>query len=151
MKKYKLLVFDWEGTLAQQNTMFTKSAEVLRQLNSAGYMLAIATSKYRSSLQRCLREYELEKLFTIISCGDDKFVKPDARVLADILSELDLDTSEAVMIGDSQVDMVMAHDAGVDAVLINNYGERNKKLLSYNPVAYIAGIAELPQLFVFDS
>ncbi len=151
MKRYKLLVFDWEGTLASRDALFPEVLETLKKLQQNGYLLAIATSKFRSSLQKKLLEYGVQDLFAATSCSDDGHFKPDPQMLWSILDELDVDGEDAVMIGDSETDLQLAENAEVDVIFLDRDGECSHITDDYDVAASIKDIAELQQLFLFDS
>ncbi len=151
MKSYKLLVFDWEGTLASRDALFPEVLETLKKLQQNGYLLAIATSKFRTSLQKKLHEYEIEGLFAATSCSDDGHFKPDPQMLWSILDELNIDGENTVMIGDSETDLQLAENAEVDVILVDRDEAYSHIADDYNVMASVKDIAGLQQLFLFDS
>jgi phosphoglycolate phosphatase len=125
---------------------FTDALETLQYLKQQNYTLAVATSKHRQELNRILNKFNISSLFSTLRCGDDEYPKPNPQMLYGLLDELTIQTHNAVMIGDSEYDMQLANNAGVDGIAIT-YGVQSKeRLLAYNPVACIDDIKELRTL-----
>jgi phosphoglycolate phosphatase len=150
MKNYQLLIFDWYGTLmdtqANEEYFFDSALETLQCLKQQNYILAVATSKYRKELYRILDKFNISALFSTLRCGDDGNPKPDPKMLHSLLDELTIEPHNAVMIGDSEYDMQLANNAGVDAIAVT-YGVQSKeRLIAYNPILCIDDIKELQML-----
>lgn len=122
---------------------FPGTIETLRCLKNNGYKLAIATSKYRKQLTDLLIKYQIQDLFVAEQCGDDGFPKPDAGMLLNLLSLLEVPPEAAVMIGDSEYDMMLAKNAGVDAIAVSYGAHPKERLLTYDPVACLDDIRDL--------
>ena len=151
-KPYRLVVFDWEGTLgvrklfphlssseheqllqeSQQelvttpmNTCLLPGAKaIVEQLYHAGVMLAIATNKGYHSLQRTLQATGLDVFITTVRTAGQVPAKPCPQMLEEILDECGVLASEALMVGDSLVDIEMANQLGVDAVGVDFYHQQ---------------------------
>lgn len=142
---YALLVFDWEGTLMNGGEPFPGVPEVLAQLQAAGYVLSIATGKSRRGLEQDLSRYDLASFFDAYRCGDEGFSKPNPEMLTHLLSQLDVPPDGALVIGDTDADMLMAQNAEVDALAVTYGYESKERLLSLSPRGYIDDIIELPR------
>lgn len=103
-------------TSRKPTAFFTGTVDMLHHLVEQGYWLAVATGKSRRGLDRALRDTEMMDLFVATRCADESFSKPHPQMLLDILDYTGLSASQAVMIGDTEYDMQMAVNAGVDAV-----------------------------------
>ncbi len=97
--------------------LFAGALETLRELHGAGYRLAVATGKSRSSLLRSFaRHPELHALVSSSRCADETASKPDPMMLNELLEHEDLPPAAALMIGDTEFDMQMARSAQVGAL-----------------------------------
>jgi len=101
--------------------LYAGVAQGIKQLERAGYLLAVATGKARRGLQRALLETDLERHFVYSRCVDEAFSKPHPKMLLDILDYCACDANEALMIGDTHYDMQMAINAGVPGLAVS-YG-----------------------------
>jgi phosphoglycolate phosphatase len=64
--------------------------------------------------------------------------------MEEILQQLGIGADEALMIGDTEYDMEMADNAGMDSLAVSYGVHAIYRLLKYKPVAYINDITELP-------
>ena len=109
------------GGQAQQGLaeapLFDGALAMLRELRAAGYRLAVATGKSRSSLQRSFAKHpELHALISSSRCADETASKPDPLMLNELLEHEDLPAAAALMIGDTEFDVQMARSAKVGAL-----------------------------------
>ncbi len=88
----------------------------LDQLREAGHLLAVATGKARVGLDRALTEQGLSDFFDASRCADETRSKPHPLMLEQLLDELECEADKALMIGDTEFDLMMAKAAGVQAV-----------------------------------
>lgn len=124
--------------------LFAGVREVLTDLRETGYDLAVATGKSRRGLDKGLTETGLEEFFPITRTADETRSKPHPQMLEEILVDHDADAPEALMIGDSEYDMQLATNAGVDSFAVS-YGVHNLlRLLKQDPVGFIDDIQQLP-------
>jgi phosphoglycolate phosphatase len=93
--------------------------EVLRQLRP-GYRTAIATNRGRS-LPLVLQFLGLEGLFDLtVSCYEVTHPKPHPECLQKILHHFRVSPEEALFLGDSEVDRLVAEAAGVPLAAYKN-------------------------------
>lgn len=124
--------------------LFPDADKVLRDLVDAGYQLAVATGKSRHGLNEALQQTGLKELFMATRCAEETFSKPHPRMLQEILDELAIPASQALMIGDTDFDLQMAINAGVASVAVS-YGVHEKsQLLACNPLTCLDNLRELP-------
>jgi phosphoglycolate phosphatase len=79
-------------------------------------MLAVATGMSRRGLDHCLAANGIADRFVSLQTADDHPSKPHPAMLRAALAEADADATQAVMIGDTQYDILMAADAGVRGI-----------------------------------
>lgn len=132
--------------LAREEAMalFPGVPDLLRDLQSRGHRLAVATGKSRKGLDRALVSTGLGPLFAATRCGDETRPKPDPAMLLELLRELQSDAGSALMIGDTSHDLLMAANAGVDAVAVASGAHSAESLRSFAPRACLPNVAELP-------
>jgi len=123
--------------------LFDNARELLIQLQIQGKLLAVATGKGRTGLNRVLAASETAQYFDTTRCAGEMPSKPDPTMLNSILAELDVEPHEAIMIGDTSHDLSMAQNAGVPSIGVT-FGVHSKDVLNqYNPIAVVDSIAEL--------
>lgn len=103
-----------EGLLDEP--LFEGIADLLRTLHGAGWSLAVATGKSDRGLAACLAGHGIADLFVSLQTADRHPSKPHPAMLEAALFEAGADRTQAVMIGDTSFDMVMARSIGVAAI-----------------------------------
>ncbi|MBQ4810978.1 HAD-IA family hydrolase [Pseudoalteromonas luteoviolacea] len=96
--------------------LFDGVEKVLKQLVDQGVKIAVATGKSRQGLNRLMVETGLESYFITTRTADEAQSKPSPDMLNQIITELSVAPKDAVMIGDTTIDMEMARQAGIDAI-----------------------------------
>jgi phosphoglycolate phosphatase len=103
-----------EGLLDEP--LYDGIAELLRTLHADGWSLAVATGKSDRGLAACLASHGIAHLFTSLQTADRHPSKPHPAMLEAALFEAGAEPHEAVMIGDTSFDMLMARSIGVAAI-----------------------------------
>ena len=123
--------------------LFDGVEDMLKQLSTDGYTLAIATGKSRPGLDRAMQAHKLEPYFITTRCADEHRSKPDPEMLNSILLELGTAANDTVMIGDSEHDMLMAGNAGVSAIGVTQGVEDAESLMQHRPLTCLDDITDL--------
>lgn len=105
--------------------------------------IAVATGKSRKGLDRILHDLNLTSTFNITRCADETRSKPDPQMLHEILSELSVEASRALMVGDTSYDLDMAFAAGVDSIGMSHGAHAEDILWACGPQAICHSITEL--------
>lgn len=124
--------------------LFPGVRSVLHGFAEQRYLLAVATGKGRRGLDRDMANHGLDTLFVTTRCADDAPSKPHPQMLEEIMEEVDVPSSETLMIGDTAFDMEMARSAGVASVAVTTGVHDRQRLLEFDPLALLDSIAELP-------
>ena len=141
IERYRQHYFNQDNDLV----LFDGAHEMLNDLSQQGYFLAVATGKSRVGLNRALNASKLLTLFDATRCADETFSKPHPAMLQELTRELGQDMRRTVMIGDTTHDLLMASNAGADAIGVNYGAHDHQVLQELNPVTIAASIAELHQ------
>jgi len=132
----------WFG-ISQESDLFPGARETLQLLNEAGFLLAIATGKGRIGLDKVLAHTGLEGLFAATRCADETRSKPHPQMLDELLGELQIDAHQSLMVGDTEYDMGMAHEAGVYPVAVSYGVHDRQRLMQHEPLVCLDTISEL--------
>lgn len=93
---------------------------LLSALVEANVALGVLTNKPHEMAEQAVAALLPERYFAVIIGLDERFPrKPDPTALLHALEELGIAPEEACMIGDSEVDMETARNAGVEAVAVS--------------------------------
>ncbi|ESQ17027.1 MAG: HAD-IA family hydrolase [Thiohalocapsa sp. PB-PSB1] len=124
--------------------LFAGVADVVAGLHADGYLMAIATGKSRRGLHAELPASGLEQCFHATRCADDAPSKPHPQMLTELMDELGVSAAHSLMIGDTEYDLQMAGNAGVDAVAVSCGAHESERLLALNPLICLGGVHALP-------
>lgn len=114
--------------------LFDGVVEGLQRLKDAGCTLVVATGKSRRGLDRALRDTGLGRMFRTSRCADETKSKPDPLMLNELLKETGFSVHEAVMVGDTEFDLGMAENAGMDRIAVTYGAHHPDRLSGYAPV-----------------
>lgn len=123
--------------------LFEGVVDMLDDLRTRGYMLAIATGKSRIGLDHSLQTHKLAHYFSTTRCAGENPSKPHPQMLLGILGDTGTRAEHALMIGDSEHDLLMAKNAGVDAIAVTHGVHKAEVLLRHTPLACFDQITEL--------
>ena len=94
--------------------LFPNVKETLACLHGRGYILSVASSRGTSSLNGFLEDMGLAPFISYVVGADDvKHAKPDPEPVLKTLKDLGIDASDALVVGDMPVDIMMGRGAGV--------------------------------------
>jgi len=96
----------------------------LQNLIRMGWKLGVCTNKDGRSARSLVKNLGWERWIRVVVSGDDSVRKPDPRPLLMALQRLGADRGRHVFVGDSEVDMFTAKNAGIEGVFLGHgYGE----------------------------
>ncbi len=105
---------DLEGK--QFEPLFGNIEPVLEILHRDGWNLWIATNKSLRGLSRGLQHHKIEKFFSIIMTTDNFTPKPNKAMAIHALKNLEIQNSDAFMIGDTVHDIKMGKNAKINTI-----------------------------------
>jgi phosphoglycolate phosphatase len=123
--------------------LFDGAFELIDELHSSGFMLAVATGKSRLGLNRALTTSGLGTYFPASRCADECFSKPHPQMLHELMDEFSVSPERMLMIGDTTHDLQMAINASVSGLAVS-YGAHSAEVLdSLHPLARLNTLDEL--------
>ena len=91
--------------------------ELLHKLQDEGVMLAVASNKFQHGTDRLVAKFFGDVEFIAIEGNREGApLKPDPEIIHTILRKAGVERSDAVMVGDSGIDIRTAAAAGIDSV-----------------------------------
>ena len=125
--------------------LFKGVREMLQELSSDGYFLAVATGKSRVGLNRAMNDVKVLSMFDATRCADETFSKPHPAMLQELTRELGQDLKRTVMIGDTSHDLLMANNAGAAGVAVEYGAHPVDQLQACKPMFSAKTVEELHQ------
>ena len=123
--------------------LFAGAAELLRELDDAGYLLAVATGKSRSGLDAVLAGSGLAGRFHATRCASEGQPKPHPEMLLHLMDVLATDAADTLMIGDTTHDLELARNAGTAALAVSYGAHPVEGFAAYSPLATLRSIGDL--------
>lgn len=132
-----------EGRLAL-SPLFDGVPQLLEEL-SLRYEMCIATGKSRAGLERELNHYGIAHYFREQRCANETKPKPDPEMLFQLLDAYQVSPGEAIMIGDSTLDIEMGNAAGMPTIAVTSGGQSAEILRGVNPSAMFNSVCDIRQ------
>lgn len=118
--------------------------ELLRTLQQKGIKIAVASNKYQAATRKLIAHYFPEINFVeVLGQREGIPAKPDPCIVHDIIAKAGVKQEEALYVGDSNVDMQTAHNAGVTAVGVAWGFRPRTELEALHPAHIIENAKEL--------
>jgi phosphoglycolate phosphatase len=130
--------------IADESRLFPGLERALDQLTESGFGLAVCTNKLEMLSRKLLDTLDLTRRFSFI-CGQDTFgvPKPDPDVLRKTIAAASGRSTNAVMVGDSETDVLTARAAGVPIIAVD-FGYTPRPIAEFRPDRVIGHFDELP-------
>lgn len=134
----------YDEHLWDKTTVYSGVTELLEALQSRGVLLAVASNKYQSATERLVRHFFPQiKFLEVLGQREGFPVKPDPDIVHEILLASGAHKEDVLYVGDSDVDMQTAKNAGVRACAVT-WGFRSRELLeSFRPDFITDGAREI--------
>ncbi|MCK5263149.1 MAG: HAD-IA family hydrolase [Gammaproteobacteria bacterium] len=123
--------------------LFEGVTEMLDELKNADFILAIATGKSRAGLDHSIAEHDVGHYFSTTRCAGEYRSKPHPEMLLGILNDTQIKPEQALMIGDSEHDLMMANNAGVNSIAVTHGVHTADKLMAYKPLLCLDRVSDL--------
>ncbi|WP_158089384.1 HAD family hydrolase [Magnetofaba australis] len=123
--------------------LFPGVRDTLYELKGRGVTLALATGKSMRGVERMIEEQNFHGLFAAIKTADCAPSKPHPGMLEQALAETAMPPEMALMVGDTDFDLLMANSAGVDACAFPSGAHPRERLAAANPKYWIDAIPQV--------
>lgn len=125
---HQTLVSYYQTHCAVQTAPYPGILPLLQSLRAQGVLTAVVTNKVDSAAQKLCQTYFPGLFDAAVGERDGIRKKPAPDSVNEVLRELRLKPEEAVYIGDSEVDLQTAANAGMDCIGVS-WGFRGKEFL----------------------
>lgn len=110
--------------------------ETLKKLKSLGISIGVVSNKPDEATVRMCRHYFGDTLDAVVGDSPERKKKPAPDNIYEAISRLGTDSGKILFVGDSDVDMETAHNAGLDCAGVA-WGYRPRELLREHGADYI--------------
>ncbi|HLC87820.1 MAG TPA: HAD-IA family hydrolase [Patescibacteria group bacterium] len=129
--------------------VFPDTLKTLEKLKSLGFKMAGITNRWKSSGILSIKHTGLDKYLEFVLYRDDvKELKPSPKPIFRALKMLKAQADDAVMVGDSEIDMACGKNASVKTIGVT-YGFGGEHIRNFSPDFVIDSLSELPEILVY--
>ncbi len=122
---------------------FEHTLHTLEKLREAGKICAVVSTRGRNSILTALAGADIVHFFdSIVSTDDVSAAKPDPEPVLKALRDLGCSANEAVMIGDTDVDIIAGKEAGVTTIGVT-YGFHGSDVVRHKPDYVVDEISQI--------
>jgi phosphoglycolate phosphatase len=118
----------YSNNLQNKTKPYDGICEILNALKRQGYHLAIVSNKYDAAVKSLCNDYFRDYIQVAIGESSSVGKKPAPDSLYAALNELGSEKASAIYVGDSEVDVQTAHNAGIPCIGVT-WGFRDKEVL----------------------
>lgn len=111
----RMYIAHYRPRALETTILFPGVEETLAALHARQIPMAVATTKSSVTANRVLEHFGIRQYFVQVQGTDDTPAKPDPYVVNRILREQKWSATETALVGDSEVDILCAHNAGIEA------------------------------------
>lgn len=111
--------------------------EVLDTLAAKGVKLAIVSNKIDFAVKALSRDYFGARMLSAVGDDPSRRKKPAPDSVLEAMRQMDVSAEESVYVGDSDVDVITARNAGIPCIAVT-WGFRSEESLVEAGTAYVA-------------
>ena len=139
---YRRFVAYYSATIAGASAPFPGIVRLLDRLKDEGFGLGVCTNKLEGLSVQLLEALDLAKYFgSVVGPDTLGIAKPDPKPFYEAVNRLDLDSPRALMVGDSETDILTARNAGVPVIGVP-FGYTPRPVEDFGPDRMIAHFDE---------
>ena len=127
--------------------VYPGAESLLKELQERNILLAIATTKSTELAIQVLKSVELYKYFSMVQGSEDIPPKPDPSSLICCMEKLN--TNIAIMVGDTEDDVLAAQNAGIDCIAVDHGSRPREVLESAAPKLIVDSLSQLQNRLEF--
>ena len=128
--------------------LYKNVLEVLKYLSQNGFKISLLTTKAQDQAEKILNHFNLSEYFNLIMGRRNGIAhKPSAEPLLLICKELNVNPTESLIVGDTELDILCGQNANVKTCAVS-HGYRSEAFISdHNPDFIVKNFIELGELF----
>jgi phosphoglycolate phosphatase len=124
--------------------LFDHVETVLSSLAEAGVTIGMATGKSRRGVDYVLAKHGFTDLFASLKTADDGPGKPHPQILQDAMAEVGAVPEQTVVIGDTTYDILLAKNAGAQAIGVTFGYHASEKLTAAGADRLVDSFRDIP-------
>jgi len=151
----KALVAEYRDFNVKNHKRYVKPVagvpELLAQLQTEGYTMAVASNKTRSICELGLKECGLQQYFkTVVGCDEIANPKPDKETLYKTFKALGVGSDKAVYVGDNASDVLCGRNMGVFTIAYDWNKDKTAELAASRPNRTVTDMGQIATILKED-
>ena len=147
IKEGEKVPIEHEIRAATVTELLPNAKKTLMALKSMGLKLAVFTYNNSSATRIALRRHNLENFFDVVVARDMVIrPKPSPMHLDTVLNRLGVTKDEAIVVGDTEMDIKPCKELGVRVIAITTGIRTADELKFYSPDFLIEDLSDLPEI-----
>ena len=126
----------YKGNSRNKTAPYAGVKEMLAKVKEKGYKTAVVTNKIQDAAIEIIRSFFGDKIDVIIGQVDGVAQKPEPDGVWLALEKLGVSKENSVYVGDSEVDCMTAHNAGIPCIGVT-WGFRDRSVLEEHKAEFI--------------
>lgn len=142
----------YETSSTKSTKLFSNCKELLKKCEEFNITLAILTNKPEKQAVDILKELNIYHYFKMV-VGPDTYniAKPQPEGLLNTLKLLNIKKEDAIMIGDTEIDILTCQNASLESIGILHGYRTRKELEKYQPTHIVKDFEELLTSYLFSN
>ena len=129
--------------------LYPDVSNVLKYFSQNGFKISLLTTKGQDQAEKIINHFNLSEYFDLIMGRRDGIAhKPSPEPLLLICDELNVNPSESLIVGDTEMDVLCGQNANVSTCVITHGYRTEESILQYKPDFIVKNLNELMKLFV---
>lgn len=142
-KKFRDYYID-EKHFLDTTYLFNGVKETISKLKKQGFIITIASSKPTRALEYMLNYFGFTEFNLVMGTGESNFKhKPNPEIIYYILDKFNISKEDAVIVGDTQADVLAAKNAKIDSIALTYGYDTKDNLIKYQPTYIIDDFADI--------
>lgn len=134
---------DYWHNICVDTVMYEGTEAVLKQFHTNNWLLGVCTNKPIDMAEKLLHKLGIKPLFSSITGANSfEFRKPDPRHLLKTIELAGGNPACAIMVGDTQTDILTAQNAKIPVVAVD-FGYTEQPVATFNPDIVISHYSQL--------
>ena len=133
----------YKHTNAKKTVLYAGAKELLNELKDKN--LALITNKPDEYIKPILKKFDID-VFDFILGGDFEYKKPSPIPLLKALEYFNVNSDEAVMIGDSKNDILAAKNANIKSIAVTHGYNQGVDIKDYKPDFIVNSLKEIKDI-----
>lgn len=138
----------YNNVVGTESKPYPNAIQTLASLKQQGIKQAIVTNKEQPYTSKILAQHNMQDFFDVVVAGNTlPFKKPNAAVIEHCLQSLDERKECSLFVGDSEIDVTTAKNAGVTCWVVPYGYNAGRDITTANPDRLISCLDEVSQFF----